>query len=50
MQSHGEQHHQFNLILIQEYHNTFESDCVHSIIESIQLLNLKIRLKHQVNK
>jgi len=50
MQSHNEQHHQSNLILIQEFHNTFQLDCIHSITKSIQLLNITIRLKQKMNK
>jgi len=29
MQSHDEQHHRFDLILIQKFHNKFQSDYTH---------------------
>jgi len=50
MQSHGEQHHRFNLSLTRELHSTFQSDCIRPFTESIQPLNQPIKLKQQMNK
>jgi len=50
MQSHGEQHHRFDLIPTRELHNTFQSNCIRSFIDSIKPLNSTIKLKQQMRR
>jgi len=50
MQSHGEQHHRFDLTPTQKLRNTFQSDCIRPFTKSIQPLNPTIKLKQQMNK
>ena len=50
MQSHGWQHHRFDLISIRELHNTFQLEYIQLFTYSIQSLNLAIEMNTYLRK